>query len=198
MKIFFSDYVSSAGVATDLVITAPVARGGSGESLCEPADLAGFLAEHDVRPDALADGGEPTEADLESVRMLRRETRAVLEATSEDAAVEGARVLVMRAGTGPGLGRDVGGRWQWYAETAAAVPLADELAVLIGVGLLGVMRTLSRDRFRQCASPVCDGVFVDTSRAGRRRYCMPDVCGNRLNVANYRARRRAGSKDPEA
>ncbi|MGW6399398.1 CGNR zinc finger domain-containing protein [Streptomyces sp. NPDC055134] len=37
-------------------------------------------------------------------------------------------------------------------------------------------------------------MFVDTSKAGRRRYCTPEVCGNRRNVANYRARRLAGGE----
>jgi predicted RNA-binding Zn ribbon-like protein len=37
-------------------------------------------------------------------------------------------------------------------------------------------------------------MFVDTSRAGRRRYCVPEVCGNRVNVANHRARRRAADQ----
>ncbi|MFE5025688.1 CGNR zinc finger domain-containing protein [Streptomyces sp. NPDC056656] len=37
-------------------------------------------------------------------------------------------------------------------------------------------------------------MFVDTSKAGRRRYCAPEVCGNRRNVANYRARRPAGGE----
>ncbi|MFI0465948.1 CGNR zinc finger domain-containing protein [Saccharopolyspora sp. 5N102] len=61
----------------------------------------------------------------------------------------------------------------------------------MGTGLLGALRALGHDRFRDCASPGCNGVFVDTSRAGRRRYCMPELCGNRLNVANHRARRQA-------
>ncbi|WP_244223342.1 CGNR zinc finger domain-containing protein [Amycolatopsis circi] len=43
-----------------------------------------------------------------------------------------------------------------------------------------------------CAAPDCDGVFVDTSRAGSR-YCMPDLCGNRVSVANHRARSRERS-----
>jgi predicted RNA-binding Zn ribbon-like protein len=34
-------------------------------------------------------------------------------------------------------------------------------------------------------------VFIDTTRPGRRRYCMPGLCGNRINVANHRARRAA-------
>ncbi|MGW3471407.1 CGNR zinc finger domain-containing protein [Saccharopolyspora sp. NPDC000995] len=31
------------------------------------------------------------------------------------------------------------------------------------------------------------GTFIDTTRPGRRRYCMPGLCGNRINFANHRA-----------
>ncbi|WP_026360820.1 CGNR zinc finger domain-containing protein [Amycolatopsis nigrescens] len=185
MKILFTDYALGAGVATDLVNTAPVVRG-AGEALPDAVALERFLAEHEL-------GVTATGADLGQVHALRQEVRAVLEARTEDQAVESATALVTRAGLGPVLHRDAADRWQWYVETSPDASLAGELAVLIGTGLLGVVRTLSHDRFRHCASPVCDGMFVDTSRAGRRRYCMPDLCGNRLNVANHRARRRAQS-----
>jgi predicted RNA-binding Zn ribbon-like protein len=174
-------------MATDLVNTAPEVRG-AGEALPDPESLTRFLAEHAVAPDA----GRPSDADLRRVRALRTETRAVLAAASEETAVHGAAALVERAGAGPVLERDGDGRWQWHATTAARASLADELAVLMGVGLLGAVRTLGHDRFRACASPVCDGMFVDTSRAGRRRYCMPELCGNRVHVADHRARHRSG------
>jgi predicted RNA-binding Zn ribbon-like protein len=131
----------------------------------------------------------PTGHDLDQVRTLRDAVRAVLEAGTEDQAVDGAAALVQRAGAGPTLSRAPGGRWQWYVTTSPNASLADELAVLMGTGMLGAIRTLGHDRFRPCASPVCDGMFVDTSKAGRRRYCTPAICGNRLNVANHRARR---------
>ncbi|GAA3194850.1 CGNR zinc finger domain-containing protein [Streptomyces ramulosus] len=156
--------------------------------LVEPPDLERFLTEHEVRPDALARTGTPSDDDLEEVRTLRQEARTLLEAAAEDELVDGATALIRRAGVGPTLQRDGQGRWQWYVTTAPGAPLADELAVLLGTGLLGALRTLSHDRFRHCASQECDGMFVDTSRAGRRRYCMPEVCGNRQNVANFRAR----------
>ncbi|MEV7379817.1 CGNR zinc finger domain-containing protein [Streptomyces lydicus] len=35
------------------------------------------------------------------------------------------------------------------------------------------------------------GVFIDTTRRGRCRYCMPGLCGNGINVANHRARQAA-------
>ncbi|MFE3140846.1 CGNR zinc finger domain-containing protein [Streptomyces scopuliridis] len=194
MKISFSDYKLGAGVATDLVNTSPVVQTTRGEILTDPAALARFLTEHDVRPDALADGRQPDDADLEDVRALRGEIRAILEAEAEEQVVEAASALVRRGGMGPSLYRDAEDRWQWYVATSPDTSVADELAVLMGTGLLGALRTLSHNRFRHCASPVCEGLFVDTSKAGRRRYCMPEVCGNRLNVASHRARRRTAGE----
>ncbi|MGP3934209.1 CGNR zinc finger domain-containing protein [Nonomuraea sp. KM88] len=190
MKATFTGYAWAAGVATDLVNTSPAVQS-AGELLPDPAALSRFLAEHDLHPDALAAGRTPSRDDLDQVLALRHEVRAVLEATAEEHAALLATTLARRAGTAPGLNRDADGRWQWYVATTPQASVADELAVLIGVGLLAVLRTLSHDRFRHCASPTCDGMFVDTSRAGRRRYCTPDLCGNRVNVANHRARRPA-------
>ncbi|MDA3646884.1 CGNR zinc finger domain-containing protein [Saccharopolyspora indica] len=185
MKIDLSDYSRGAGLASDLVNSAPEVRRVSGELLVDPDALARFLAERDLDPRR-----EPVAEDLLRVLELRRELRTVLDAQDEDAVAEAAGELVRRASTGPVLGRDADGRWQWQVETAPSASLADELAVLAGLGLLGALRALGHERFRACASPECDGVFVDTSRAGRRRYCTPDLCGNRINVANHRARRR--------
>lgn len=46
-------------------------------------------------------------------------------------------------------------------------------------------------RFRICANDGCRWVFVDTSRAGRRRWCTMQSCGNRAKVARFRTRRKA-------
>ncbi|MFJ3950443.1 CGNR zinc finger domain-containing protein [Streptomyces sp. Je 1-4] len=188
MKIDFSDYALGAGAATDLVNTAPAVRS-SGEILAAPAALAQFLAEHDLHPDAVKHGHRPTEEDLDQVRTLRQEVRTILEAATEEDVVNAANALVARAAIGPSLYHDATGRWQWCIATSSNASLADELAVLMGTGLLGALRTLSHDRFRHCTAPACNGMFVDTSKAGRRRYCMPGICGNRRNVANYRARK---------
>ncbi|MFD0170215.1 CGNR zinc finger domain-containing protein [Streptomyces decoyicus] len=194
MKIDFSDYALGAGVATGLVNTSPAVRS-SGEILTTPVALAQFLTEHGIPPDAVAHGSRPTEEDLDHVRTLRQEVRTILEAATEEDVVNAATALVARAGTGPSLYLDANGRWQWYIATSPNASLADELAVLMGTGLLGALRTLSHDRFRHCTAPACNGMFVDTSKAGRRRYCMPDICGNRRNVANYRARKLADTQD---
>lgn len=46
------------------------------------------------------------------------------------------------------------------------------------------------DRLRICASDTCDGVFYDSSRTGRRRWCDMSTCGNRAKAARHRARSR--------
>ncbi|GAA4205558.1 hypothetical protein GCM10022252_66300 [Streptosporangium oxazolinicum] len=192
MRIPIADYAVGAAVAGDLANTSPTVRATTGDALPTPEALTRFLAGHGVRLDALADGRPPTGDDVREVHLLRREARGVVETETEDQAVAGAVVLSRRAGLSPVLDRDPGGRWQWYVPTAPGASPAEELAALIGVGLLGAVRTLGHGRFRACVAPGCRGVFVDTSRGGRRVYCT-DLCGNRLNVANHRARHRLGS-----
>ncbi|RFS87257.1 CGNR zinc finger domain-containing protein [Actinomadura spongiicola] len=181
MDIPIANYAAGIEVANDLVSTSPTVRGA--EALPDVEALAVLLAGHDLR--------RPQDEDVFPVQLLRREVRGIIETETEEQAVAGAGVLIGRAGRAPVLRRDPDDRWMWCVPTAPDASLADELAAFIAVGLFGVVRTLGHDRFRACAAPGCRGVFVDASRAGRRRYCMPELCGNRLNVANHRARRRA-------
>ncbi|WP_433475177.1 CGNR zinc finger domain-containing protein [Spirillospora sp. CA-142024] len=184
MHIPIADYATGVEVANELVSTAPDVRGR--EALADPSALAGLLPPLGFRtPDA---------DDLDKVRLLRREVRAVMETGTEEGAVASAELLAGHAGLAPVLRRDPSGRWQWYVPTVRDASLVGELAAVIGVALLGLVRALGHERFRPCAAPGCGGVFADASRAGRRRYCMPGLCGNRLNVANHRARRRAVTK----
>lgn len=196
MYVSFSDYKLGAGVATDLVNTSPQVRKIAGEALPSPAALGRFLADHGIKPEGPAHQREPADEDLDQVRALRQEVRDVLELSTPAEMVDAATALVRRAGDGPTLCRDAASRWQWCVSLRSDASIADRIAVVIGTGVLGTLQTLNHDRFRPCGAPDCDGVFVDTSKAGRRRYCMPEVCGNRLNVASHRARRRAeGPRD---
>jgi predicted RNA-binding Zn ribbon-like protein len=182
VQVRLDDYRLGAAVATDLVNSTPEVMVSTGDQLPDAAALARFLARHDLRPGA----GDPTPADVAAVHGLRRTLRGLLESPDPTAAA----ALTVAAGTGPALHRDDDGRWQWHVASRPGAPLVDELALLTGTALLSVLRTLGTDRFRACAAPDCAGLFVDTSRAGRRRYCVPEVCGNRVNVAAHRARRR--------
>ncbi|OLS97462.1 hypothetical protein BJF90_10000 [Pseudonocardia sp. CNS-004] len=180
MQVLLDDYQVGATVATDLVNTAPEVMVRTGDMLPDAATLARFLADRDLLPGAVA-----SEADVAAVHALRRRLRALLEHP------ETAGIAELTAATGGlELARDADGRSRWQVRARPGASLADRLALLTGTAMLSVLRTLGPDRFRHCAAPTCDGMFVDTSRAGRRRYCVPEVCGNRINVANHRARRR--------
>lgn len=180
MQVQLDDYRAGAALATDLVNTAPEVMVSTGDTLPDPDALARFLVDHDLHP------GAPTAADLAAVHDLRRTLRTLLEEPDSARAA-----ALTTAGGGLELRPDPDGHWQWQVRARPGASPADELALLTGTALLGVLRALGPERFRHCAAPTCDGMFVDTSRAGRRRYCVPEVCGNRINVAAHRARRRA-------
>jgi predicted RNA-binding Zn ribbon-like protein len=181
VQLLLDDYRVGAAVATDLVNSAPEVMVRTGDLLPDAAALARFLADRALLPAA-----GPTAADVDAVHALRRTLRGLLEKPDP------ADLAALTAATGGlELARGPAGRWEWEVRARPGASLAEELALLTGTALLSALRALGPDRFRHCASPTCDGVFVDTSRAGRRRYCVPEVCGNRVNVANHRARRRA-------
>ena len=49
-----------------------------------------------------------------------------------------------------------------------------------------------RDLVRECAAaPNCSLLYLDRSRARRRRWCQMDKCGSRVKMKSYRRRRRA-------
>jgi predicted RNA-binding Zn ribbon-like protein len=62
-------------------------------------------------------------------------------------------------------------------------PLAQAAAMLFA--------NTNGDRVRKCDQCVLH--FVDTSKKGTRRWCSMQLCGNRLKVAAYVARRRSAS-----
>jgi predicted RNA-binding Zn ribbon-like protein len=195
--VLLDDYRWGAQLATDLVNTAPEVMVSTGEGLPDPDALARFLNAHRLHHNALADGQKPDTADLTAIHRLRAAIRAVIDEPDPAARLTEVEALTQGAGAGPGLHHDDTGPWRWRIRTRPGAALADELALVVGTGLLGVIHTLGPDRFRQCEAPTCTGAFVDSSRAGRRRYCEPKVCGNRVNIARYRARNREGTPPGE-
>lgn len=190
MQVSFDEYPQAAGVATELVNTAPGVWNGT-DKLPDPGALEDFLTTH-VPPSwgpPEIGRAKPGESDLTATRELRDVLREIIDSQDAREIVQRATALTRAVGTLTlSVEQD---RTRWQAVTLPDAPLAEQLGLLTGVGVLGVMHTLGVERFRQCASPTCSGAFIDTSRNGARRYCMPDLCGNRVNVAAHRARQRA-------
>ena len=87
---------------------------------------------------------------------------------------------------GPELGRLLGELEQAAYVGEAGTP--EQALALIARDLVDLVGGPHRVRLHQCEADVCGTFFVDTSRAGSRRWCSSATCGNRARVAAHRGR----------
>src|SRR6476661_2577315 len=154
------------------------------DDLTTPAELDAFVREWRWTGSRTGDGAE-----LEAVRALRPRLRALWAADTQEA-VAIVNDLLAEAHALPQLVRHA--EWSWHLHaTPPEAPLATRMAVEAAMAMVDVIRADELDRLRTCAADDCEDVVVDLSRNRSKRYC-DGTCGNRANVAAYRARR-AGS-----
>jgi predicted RNA-binding Zn ribbon-like protein len=154
------------------------------ERLGTPADLGRWLSAINLTSSRT----RPSAADLEQAYELReaiwRLARAVLD------------------------GRRFAARDLRTLNSVATAPVrrpaltSDGAVTWVDAGVRGALAEIARDavalfgsdtsRLKECARPDCSLLFVDDSRAGRRRWCSMEACGNRAKTRAYR-RRSAGS-----
>ena len=80
--------------------------------------------------------------------------------------------------------------WDYHIHaTTPGAPLAERIAVEVAMAMADVIRMDELARLQVCTASDCDDVFIDLSKNRSRRFCSA-TCGNRSNVAAYRARRR--------
>ncbi len=166
----------------ELLNTAPQTEGREG--LPDLRALRDFVGRNRV-----SDAGRLAEPDVAAVREVRDRFARILGATGDRSAAALINAMVAEAGTTPRLTDHDGHDWHmhYYAPGAS---LAHHLAADGGMALAFLIVAGERDRLRRCAAPNCQRAFVDLSRNRSRRYCDGRICGNRLHVAAYRARRR--------
>lgn len=129
------------------------------------------------------------QAELAQVRALRPRLRTIWFSEEDDAAALVNEFL--REGKAmPQLVKHDGWAYHLHA-TADDAPLADRMAVEAAMAMTDVIRMKELGRLRVCAGDECERVLVDLSKNRSRRYCEAG-CGNRANVAAYRARRALG------
>lgn len=182
MEIGLRDYLDGAALVTDLVLTVPGLR--LGDRMTSPQELDAFLDSHHLEH---APAGE---TELAGARALRDELVALFDLADEAEVIAGAAAILgacpHRLFAGPQHATAKHGDWRLAATGTSCV---DQMRLVAGAGLLAVIHALGADRLRRCSSDQCIGMFVDTSNTGRRRFCIPRICGNRVNVARYRAKR---------
>ena len=169
---------------TESALLAAVALANSAEppdTLETVASLEEFFEEH-----RYSGSHARTREELDEVRALRPRLRELLTA-DRDEAVAHVNAMLFEAGALPRLVRHDGWDWHLHA-TPDDAPLASRMAVGAAMAMVDVIRVGQLDRLRTCESTTCDNVLVDLSKNRSRRYCDAG-CGNRANVAAYRARK---------
>jgi predicted RNA-binding Zn ribbon-like protein len=126
-------------------------------------------------------------AELDAVRALRSQLRALWEADEDTVAAEVNRML-REAGALPQLVAHGGWGYHLHA-TSSDAPLVDRMAVEAAMALVDVVRSQELGRLRVCEATGCGQVVLDLSKNRSRRYCST-ACASRVNVAAFRARRR--------
>jgi predicted RNA-binding Zn ribbon-like protein len=133
-----------------------------------------------------AEGEKARSQELREVRALRPRLRA-LWFLDEDDAVDAVNGLLRDGRALPQLVKH--DAWDYHLHaTSREAPLATRMAVEAAMALVDVIRARELDRLKVCDAADCDDVLVDLSKNRSRRFC-DGGCGNRANVAAYRARK---------
>jgi predicted RNA-binding Zn ribbon-like protein len=184
VKVLFShDTERSLAETAALVNTV----GLDGDTLVTLADLDDFLARSPYSGVI-----RRTQTELESVRALRPRLRRFWTAANRDEAATLVNEILDEADARPYLTRH--DEWDWHLHvTRPDAPLADRIAAEAAMAFLDLVRADALDRLRICAADDCEDVLIDLSKNSSKRYCDTGNCGNRTNVAAYRARKRLQS-----
>ena len=157
------------------------------ETLNGPEELAAWAAGQ-VAKDARALSRREFERALEVretiYRVFDATTRgklpaaADLQALNEQLAAAPARSTLKRERSG----------FAWDVDMRSSSALAQLAPVLWSAGDLLTGNKL--DRVKRCANPDCGWLFLDDSRAGKRRWCSMSACGNRAKARRHYHRSR--------
>ncbi|MFD0412090.1 CGNR zinc finger domain-containing protein [Kitasatospora sp. NPDC127116] len=152
------------------------------ERLAGPEDLSRWGVESGCTTVAPSCG----EAELEGARRLREAIQRIGVALAEGTVADHEDVAVINRAAAeptsvPALSADAESvRWDGDGVAAVLSMVARDLIELCG--------SEQRTRVRICGNPDCGTPFVDTSRAGARRWCSMKTCGALVKKRAYRAK----------
>jgi predicted RNA-binding Zn ribbon-like protein len=70
----------------------------------------------------------------------------------------------------------------------------DSITDLLAIRAVDLVRNLPASRFRMCSGPNCAWLFIDSSKAGRRRWCDMATCGNASKTRRFYLAKRKSAK----
>ncbi len=186
--LFAPDTIATIEFMVALANTHPAASRSGLDEISTPAELTALV-------DAFKYSGrfDRDLAELADVQETRELLREIWGLDRDAAALEVNRMM-REANALPYLIRHDSFDWHLHA-TSNDAPLAERIRVEVGLALMDVIRSDEMHRMRPCDAPDCEGVLIDLSRNGSKRFCSVR-CGNRMNQIAYRERQEF-STDPE-
>ena len=181
--LFAPDTEDTLEFLVDLVNTAPAASRSGGDELPDPPALTALVTRHGYTGRFDRDAAE-----LASVIDERGAFRDLWDLTGDEL-VLAINDMMHSVSAVPYLVKHDGFDWHLHA-TPPDAPLAERMRVEVALALVDVVRTASQSRMRVCAAPDCEGVLIDFSRNGSKRFCSVR-CGNRVNMIAFRERQAA-------
>lgn len=176
-------WFDSGSLALDFAYTGRVAdetpEDQPGETLHSAADLTAWLA---GRLPSAAAGAR----DLADAIRLRGAISALARAASAGIAGDSAEIdlLNLYAATPDIPPRLAGGTMQ----AGRTEPRAAQALSTVARDAVSLFSGTTAGRIRTCDAGDCGLIYLDTSRAGNRRWCSMQRCGNRNKVRAHRAR----------
>jgi predicted RNA-binding Zn ribbon-like protein len=162
--------------------------------LLEWATLVRLLPEKNLRALAKKMHSEPGAAGRALIRAkeLREELFALVSAVASGNAPPKSAMVALRehwlAGVDAHELRFESGRV--ITDIRADAADFDLIAAIVAYRMVEHVMPLPVDRLRVCGGKNCSWVFIDSSKAGRRRWCDMAVCGNVAKAQRFYARSR--------
>ena len=162
--------------------------------LLEWATLVRLLPEKNLRALAKKMHSEPGAAGRALIRAkeLREELFALVSAVASGNAPPKSAMAALRehwlAGVDAHELRFESGRV--ITDIRADAADFDLIAAIVAYRMVEHVMPLPVDRLRVCGGKNCSWVFIDSSKAGRRRWCDMAVCGNVAKAQRFYARSR--------
>ena len=154
------------------------------ERIPAPADLGRWFAESGLTAAPV----QASPADLRHAHQLREALYRLMRGPAfgeQPAAADLELVNCWAARTPPALALRAGGA---RLTTCLVEPTVTGLLALLARDGVEVLGGPLDGRIRECSSQTCTLLYLDTSRAGSRRWCSMETCGSRDKMARYRRR----------
>lgn len=179
--LFGPDVRPSAEMTVALINTSPARSGAEGLNDTDVLRALGSRTKIFYQPDG-------SRAELLAMRKLRDRLDEIVLSDNELQRFAMLNELFYSASAIPQIVTHAGDPRPHFHYTLEDASYVDHLKGITAYALSRLIIIGEWERLRTCSGTVCNNLFFDTTRNGKRLYCDSRTCGNRVHAARYRNR----------